>query len=211
MTTPHQQQSADDFLMGGGGAPTGKFPTPGATITGRLTQKPTVEQQRDIKDGSLKFWKDGNPMKQLVVTVQTQERDPQNVDDDGRRRLFVKGQMKNAIADAVRASGAPGLEVDGTLTVTFTHELPAAGPGMSPAKQYAAQYVPAATNALHTPDPGTVQPAAPQQYAPPAAAAVPGLTPQQHQAAMANPATAALLAQQQAAAAAQPAGAAPPF
>ncbi|RUP66744.1 hypothetical protein SSPNP10_15895 [Streptomyces sp. NP10] len=214
MTTPQQHQvpSADDFLMGGGGAPSAKFPTPGTTLSGRITERPTVEQQRDIKDGSKKFWSDGNPMMQLVVTVQTDERDPQLEEDDGRRRLFVKGQLKNAIADAVRAAGARGLEVGGSLNVTYTHDGTATQRGFSPPKQYTAQYVAAAANALHTPDPGT---APQQQYAAPAAApaqaappaAIPGLTPEQLQAAMANPATAALIAQQQAAAATTP----PPF
>lgn len=229
MTTPQQQYqapSADDFLMGGGGAPTAKFPTPGTTISGRITERPTVEQQRDIKSGDKKFWGDGNPMMQLVVTVQTDERDPQLEEDDGRRRLFVKGQLKTAIAEAVKAIGGRGLEVGGTLTVKYTHDGLAKGPGMSPPKQYIATYVAAAANALHTPDPGMAQqpqpqyaapapapaPAPQQQYAAPVPqptapvapvpAAVPGLTPEQYAAAMANPATAALLAQQQAAAAA---------
>lgn len=216
MTTPQQYQvpSADDFLMGGGGAPTAKFPTPGTTVGGRITERPTVEQQRDISTGDKKFWSDGNPMMQLVVTVQTDERDPQLEEDDGRRRLFVKGQMKNAIADAVRAAGARGLEVGGTLAVTYSHDGTASQRGFNPPKQYTSRYTPAATVALNTPDPGT---AAPQQYAAPApaapatpAAAIPGLTPEQLQQAMSNPATAALIAQQQAAQAAA-ATTPPPF
>lgn len=214
MTTPQQQTqtpSADDFLMGGGGAPTAKFPTPGTSVGGRITEKPTVEQQRDISTGDKKFWSDGNPMMQLVVTVQTDERDPQIEEDDGRRRLFVKGQMKNAIADAVRAAGGRGLEVGGILTVTYSHDGTPSQRGFNPPKQYAATYVLAATVALNTPDPAASQIPAPapvqQQYAAPAPAAVPqipGLTPEQLAAAMANPATAALLAQQQAAAGQQP-------
>lgn len=212
MTTPQQQYkapSADDFLMGGGGAPTAKFPTPGASVGGRITEKPTVEQQRDISTGEKKFWSDGNPMMQLVVTVQTEERDPEIEEDDGQRRIFVKGQMKQAIADAVRSVGGKGLEVGGTLTVTYSHDGEVKQRGFNPPKQYRAQYTPAATNALHTPDPGVPQ-TAPQQpaAASPVPAAVPGLTQEQLAAAMANPATAALLAQQQAqqqAAAAQPA------
>lgn len=213
MTTPqqHQAPNADDFLMGGGGAPTAKFPTPGTTVSGRITQKPTVEQQRDIKTGDPKFWSDGNPMMQLVVTVQTELRDPTIDEDDGRRRLFVKGVMKNAIADAVRNAGARGLEVGGTLAVTYTHDGVAKERGMSPPKQYTATYTPAAVAALHTPDPGApVPPTTPQPYMPApgtqaapamgAAAASPGL----------NPATQALLAQQAVQAAANPATP-PPF
>ncbi|MEU7293361.1 hypothetical protein AB0A76_09175 [Streptomyces exfoliatus] len=213
MTTPQQYQApnADDFLMGGGGAPTAKFPVPGTTVSGRITQKPTVEQQRDIKTGDAKFWGDGNPMMQLVVTVQTDLRDPSIDEDDGRRRLFVKGVMKNAVADAVRVAGARGLEVGGTLAVTYTHDGVAKERGMSPPKQYTATYTAAAQAALHTPDPGTT---ATQQYTPPLAAPAPaappvGLSPQQYAAAQQNPATQALLQQQQAQAAS--ATAPPPF
>ncbi|MFD7794366.1 hypothetical protein [Streptomyces sp. NPDC059759] len=173
MTTPQQYQapSADAFLMGGGGAPTAKFPNPGTSVGGRITEKPTVEQQRDISTSEPKFWSDGNPMMQLVVTVQTEERDPEIEDDDGRRRLFVKGQMKNAVADAVRAVGGRGLEVGGTLTVTYSHDGQAKQRGFNPPKQYTATYALAANVALHTPDPGTAQPTAPQQqYAAPAPA-----------------------------------------
>ena len=215
MTTPqqHQAPNADDFLMGGGGAPTAKFPTPGTVVAGRITEKPSVEQQRDIQTGETKFWPDGNPMMQLVVTVQTELRDPTIDEDDGRRRLFVKGVMKNAIADAVRNAGARGLEVGGTLAVTYTHDGQAKQRGFSPPKQYTATYTPAAQAALHTPDPGTAP--APQQYAAPAPVPAPatappaGMSPQQYAAAQQNPATQALLAQQQAQAAS--AATPPPF
>jgi hypothetical protein len=186
---------ANSFLMGGGGAATAKFPTPGTTIGGRITEPPQLEQQRDIKSGEKKFWKDGDPMMQLVVTVQTDQRDPAIEGDDGKRRIFVKGQMKNAVADAVREAGARGLEVGGTLWVRFTHELPASGPGMSPPKQYDAKYVTAATNALGVdPAPAAppgVNPVTGEIGGPPPA----GLTPQQYAAAAQNPATAPLLQQ----------------
>jgi hypothetical protein len=213
MTTPQQYQapSADDFLMGGG-VPSAKFPVLGHTVSGRITEQPTVEQQRNYEDDKLKFWDDGKPMMQLVVTLATNERDPENPEDDGARRLYVKGYMKNAVAGAVRAAGARGLEIGGTLSVTYTQDGEKKNPKFNAPKLFTAQYIPAATNALHTPDPGTApqqQYAAPpvQQYAAPAPAAapvaqIPGLTPEQLQAAMANPATAALLQQQQAAAAA---------
>jgi hypothetical protein len=142
---------ANSFLMGGGGAPTAKFPTPGTTVGGRITEPPKVEQQRDIQSGEQKFWSNGDPMMQLVVTVQTDQRDPAIEDDDGRRRIFVKGQMKNAVADAVRAAGARGLEVGGTLHVRYTHDGEQTKRGFSAPKQYAAKYVPAAQNELAAP------------------------------------------------------------
>lgn len=210
MSTP---QSAEDFLMGGGGAPSAKFDTRGVTVAGRITEPPAVQQQRDIQTGEKKFWNDGNPMMQLVVTVQTDRRDPGVPDDDGRRRLFVKGQMKQAIQDAVKLSGARSLEVGGHLSVTYTHDGEAKQRGFSPPKQYRAEYTPAAAAELHQSDPATAYalPPAPQQtYAAPAA--MPGLTAEQIAAAQNNPATAALLAQlQQGQAPAPQAGSVPPF
>lgn len=198
MTTPQQYQapSADDFLMGGG-VPSAKFPAIGHTVSGRITEKPTVEQQRNYEDDKLKFWDDGKPMMQLVVTLATNERDPENPEDDGTRRLYVKGYMKNAVASAVRSAGARGLEVSGILTVTYSGDGEKKNSKFNAPKLFTAQYVAAAAAELHTPDPGIAQQTAPQ-----AVPSVPGLTPQQIQAAMANPATAALLQQQQAAAAA---------
>ncbi|WP_247703287.1 hypothetical protein [Streptomyces sp. RK76] len=156
---------ANSFLMGGGGAPTAKFPTPGTTVGGRITEQPKVEQQRDIQSGELKFWSDGNPMMQMVVTVQTDQRDPAIEDDDGKRRIFVKGVMKNAVADAVRQAGARGLEVGGTLHVRYTHDGEAKQRGFSAPKQYAAKYVAAAVTEL-----GANTPPAPAPAAAPAAA-----------------------------------------
>ncbi|WP_394425512.1 hypothetical protein [Streptomyces sp. SGAir0957] len=204
MTTPQQYQapSADDFLMGGG-VPSAKFPTLGTTVSGRITERPSVEQQRDFTTGELKFWDDGKPQMQLVVTLATNERDPENPEDDGTRRLYVKGQMKNAVASAVRSAGARGLEVGGTLTVTYSRDGQKSNPRFNAPKNFDAQYVAAAANELHTPDPSTPAAAAPQPAPVAQVAQVPGLTPEQLQAAMANPATAALLQQQQAAAAGQ--------
>lgn len=197
MTVPtqHQVPSADDFLMGGG-VTSAKFPTIGHTVTGRITERPTVEQQKDYTTGEAKFWDDGSPQMQLVVTLATTERDPANPEDDGARRLYVKGQMKTAVAQAVRAAGARGLEVGGVLTVVYVRDGERKNPRFNAPKNFDATYTPAATVALNTPEPTP-------------AAAIPGLTPEQLAAAAANPATAALIAQQQAATAA--ATTPPPF
>lgn len=198
MTVPTQGQAptADDFLMGGG-VTSAKFPVLGTTVTGRITERPTVEQQKDFTTGEAKFWDDGKPQMQLVVTLATAERDPANPEDDGARRVYVKGQMKTAVAQAVRAAGARGLEVGGVLSVTYSTDGVAKNPRFNAPKNFTATYTPAATAELHAPEP---TPGA-------APSVIPGLTPEQLAAAMANPATAALVAQQQAAAATNP----PPF
>jgi hypothetical protein len=148
MSTPI---NANDFLMGGAGAPSAKFPTVGTSHGGRITEQPTVEQQRDFQTGNPKFWDDGNPMMQLVVTIQTDERDPSVENDNGRRRIFVKGQLKTAIQEAVRSAGARGLEVGGHLTVTYTHNGEVKKAGFNPPKLFTAVYVPAANAEMSTP------------------------------------------------------------
>jgi hypothetical protein len=48
--------------------------------------------------------------------------------------------MHDAVATAVRASGSKGLEVGGTLTVTFVGEEPPQQRGLSPRKLWEATY-----------------------------------------------------------------------
>lgn len=128
------------WLEGGGGAPSAKFPTIGTLVKGTVTDL-RVEQQRDFGTGDPKFYKDGNPMLQLVVTLATDERDPAIEDDDGHRRLFVKGQMKAAVQTAVKATNTR-LEPGGVLAVKYVSDKPT--DKGAPAKQYVAQYQPAA-------------------------------------------------------------------
>lgn len=147
-----QQYDADAFLSGGG-APSAKFAAFGDTYAGQIVERPTVQQQRDFQSGEPKFWKDGNPMMQLVVTIATQQRDASKPDDDGHRRLYVKGALKAAVQQALKAAGAKGLEVGGVLSVTYTHDGEQSNPKMSAPKQFKVTYTPAATAALSTPDP----------------------------------------------------------
>ena len=136
MTTP----DAQGFLMGNSipGAPMKDI---GTTVGGTITEDPSMQQQRDFTTGELKVWSDGGAQMQLVVTVQTQLRDPEITEDDGRRRFYIKGELKKAVSTAVRQARADGLAVGGTLTVTYTGDGTASGRGMNPPKLYSAAYV----------------------------------------------------------------------
>lgn len=126
----------NDILLGSG-VPSAKFPTIGTLVKG-VVEFSEVNQQTDIK-GEKKFYDDGNPMQQIVVTLMTDERDPEIDNDDGRRKLYVKGQMTKAIGDALRQAGAR-LEVGGTLAVKFEEEEAPKQKGYSPTKVYRAAY-----------------------------------------------------------------------
>lgn len=164
-----------DFLLGGG-TKSAKFDRIGDEVSGTIASPPEVRQQTDMTTGKPKVWDNGDPVMQLVVRLQTDQRDPADPDDDGVRAVYVKGSKKPeskslhaAVAGAVRASGAKSLEVGGRLTVRFVGEGVAERRGFNPPKHYEATYVPPAAGFL-----GADQPVAqqqPAQQAAPAAAA----------------------------------------
>lgn len=190
MTAP-QQHDANDILMGGGGAPTAKFETPGTTIGGRIVGPPKAFQEREYNrvtkrsDGPPKTFPSGDPIMGITVDVQTVGLPKVDADDTGVRRIYIQGKrLKDAVRDGIRAAGAPGLEVGGELHVTYTHDGEPAGPGVSPPKEYTVRYVPAsagAANAALGVAPAAnewTQPAQPTAPAtPPAPAAPAGVDP----------------------------------
>lgn len=129
---------ANSLLMGTG-VPGAKFPTIGTVVKGRITAVDSG-QQVDFKTKAPLFYDDGKPRMQIVVTLATDIRDPEIPNDDGVRKLYVKGQMQKAIRDAVVAAGAEGLEIGGTIAVQFTAEKPSETRGFNPSKVYVAQY-----------------------------------------------------------------------
>lgn len=173
MTEAHQPPDPNDLLMGGGGPPSAKFPVLNYEVAGRITAKPTSEQQRDYDTDKPLYWEDGKPRYQIVVTLATGERDPEVSDDDGIRRLFIKGQMKTAVAAAVKAAKANGLEEGGHLTVTYTADGEQPNPKKKPPKHYTARYVTAVDAELMAPEPIKHPPAAPVAAAQAQAAALP--------------------------------------
>ncbi|GII84577.1 hypothetical protein Ssi03_25670 [Sphaerisporangium siamense] len=178
MTTQYVDPNA--FLMGGG-IPSAKFETIGTTVSGPITEQPKVDQQTDIDTGKPLFWDDGRPRQQLVVTVQTDLRDPAIEDDDGLRRFYIKFKMQDAVREAVRKARSKGLEIGGVLSITYVADDEAKTRGKNPAKLYSAVYTPPsaaqANDFLNGGQPAPAAPQAPQQYAPPAAPPAPQAAP----------------------------------
>ena len=176
--TPEEQ-----FLMGGEGVPSAftKSDPVGTRRGGAITERPELRQQTDFDSGALLTWDDGSPRQHLVVTVQTDLRDSDNPDDDGRRRFYVKGNLQKVLREAVRKSGAKGLEVGGQLYITRIGRDEPKKRGLDGAWLHSAEYIPAA-QAFVAPE----QPAAAVTPTPAAAALTPaqiaalqaaGLTP----------------------------------
>lgn len=139
----NSQPDANTFLLGGGGK-SASFPQVGSSVTGLVASPPETRQQTDMSGNPL-TWDNGDPRWQLVVPLQTEDRD--DPDDDGIRNLYVKGSkdpksqsLHAAVAAAVVAAGAKGLEIGGRLTVTYVADGVASTRGFNPPKKYEAQY-----------------------------------------------------------------------
>ena len=131
----------DDLLAGGGAS--ASFPTIGTTVRGRVLAA-EAQQQKDIDTGEPKCWPDGKPMMQLVITVQTDERDASIDGDDGQRRIYARGNMLKAIREATRKAGitsTPAL-VGADLAVKYVGDGEPTKRGFNPPKLYAAQVTP---------------------------------------------------------------------
>jgi hypothetical protein len=116
------------------------FQNVGDQVVGYIARQPEVQQQRDFETGEMKHWSDGNPMMQLRVVLSTELRDPDDPEDSGERAIYIRGNMQRAVAQAVRAASAPGLEVGGKLLIKYIADGKAARRGFNPPKVYEAKY-----------------------------------------------------------------------
>ena len=180
------------FDLGSGGN-SFKFENVGDTVTGYILDM-VEEQQTDIDSGEPRTFSNGQPMKMFRVSLQTELRE--EVGDDGKRDIFLKGSRKAeskssmaAVLGAVRAAtGGHALAPNGKLTLTYSGDGAKASPGKNPPKHYTASYVAPALDLGA--DPAPAQPVA-QPVAQPAAVppGLEGFTPEQlaaFAAAMAN-------------------------
>lgn len=110
---------------------------PGDSIEGFIvTSAAGVQTKMDT--GEVLTFDDGSPRPQVVITLQTKLGD--GGDDDGRRRLFVKGQMMKAFKEAIKAAHAPGPRPGGKVIVTYTGDGVAKGKGFNAPKLFSVVY-----------------------------------------------------------------------
>jgi hypothetical protein len=120
------------------GVKSSSFDNIGDTHTGTLKDVDVVTVTDT--NGIVQMQKDGvTPKRQLVITWQTEERDPQIAGDDGTRKLYCSWRLESAIRANVRAAGGDGLEPDAKLTVTYSGTEKVKGAPM-PAKLYEVAY-----------------------------------------------------------------------
>jgi len=157
-----------------------KFANIGDRIVGTINGAPYERQQTKFNTQDPAFWPNGDPMMQILVPLQTQMREDAN--DDGERTLYVASKnMRKAIGDAIRESGASDLLPGGVLTVQYVGNDPASKNPQNPAKMYTAQYTaPSSAFAQQPAAAAAQQPVQQQQYVDPQQPAFAGqVVPQQ--------------------------------
>lgn len=128
-----------------------KFTNPGDTHTGTITEVSDARQATEFGSNEPAFWdrEKTRPKMQVAVTLDTAERDPQDVNDTGKRTLWVvedgrSGSILSAIRQAVHQAGAGTIDIGGQLTVAFSGFDPNSKNPANPRKIYSASYVPPA-------------------------------------------------------------------
>jgi hypothetical protein len=153
-----QPGTSGGFFDGiGGGAPSFKFEGPETGVKGEI-----VDQYLTVvtdTSGVKKQYPDGSDIPQLNVTLQTELRNWDKVkkipevdgkpkdpsEDDGKRRIYVKYDMRRAVGVAIQAAKAKDLTNGGTLAVKQTGWKKTNQPNDLPL--YAALYEPPAAGA----------------------------------------------------------------
>jgi hypothetical protein len=146
MTQP--QDAANDLLMGGGIKSIAWKDNPvGYTVVGTIVDQPKAVQMTkwkapgDQSPPELDFWPSGDAKMEIVVTIQTDLRDPANTLDDGKRKLHISPRMMPPVRDAVKRAGAPGLAMGGRIAVQRSGGTGETGSPFEFAADYAAPVV----------------------------------------------------------------------
>ena len=109
--------AANDLLNNVGGPPGFKFEAVN-DICRMIVTGADTRQQTDFATRKPKFYDDGNPMMQLVITGD--ETDAEGNRTGEETRLYAKGQMLKVIKEAIVTAGGSGLEIGGKLAVKLT-------------------------------------------------------------------------------------------
>lgn len=125
----------NSLIIGSGGR-SASFKEHGDQVYGTIVSSRT-RQQTDL-DGKLKFYEDGNAVWEVVITLATELHEDD--EDDGVRNVYAKGQMLQALRNAVLKAGAKGIADGGKLIVRFVSTAEPARKGINGAKQYYVKY-----------------------------------------------------------------------
>lgn len=126
---------ADLVAVSGAAAPSyfNKDSKVGDSITGFVTDVQT-RQARDPQTNKVRFWENGDPVIQVIVSLQTDAKTDEN--DDGVRSVFIKfwGVQRKALLEALKAAGQSDIIAGQKFTATFVGTEKATSKAMSDTK-----------------------------------------------------------------------------
>ena len=139
--------SIDDLLEGG--AKAYQFPNIGDTCSGRVVSAQT-KQQTNIDDGSPRFFPSGDPMMEIVVTVEMDDGEPSTLYFSGGNFEVAEGKGKSSLNALRDALDGRKLEVGGRLAKQYSG-VGKRGKG-NPPKLWTCAYQPPAPPAIDVND-----------------------------------------------------------
>lgn len=115
--------ASESFLAGAEGYKSAflKHHPAGHTVSGTIVSMEEL-QVRSFDDDEPKFYKDGKPIMQLRVVIQTSLNE--EPEDDGIRAVYIKSKQKKQVIEAIKAGGATKLDPGGTLKVQRVEKIP---------------------------------------------------------------------------------------
>lgn len=122
-------------LLAQGGAPSFKFEAVGDTARGKVISA-EKRQQTDYGTGAPKFYDNGDPMWEVVITIDTGAEDENG---EASRRIFARGQLLKAVREALKEAGAK-LEAGGELVARYTGDGEPPKKGFNAPKLFKAKY-----------------------------------------------------------------------
>lgn len=134
MTEQTITRDFDSLLLGKSGPPAAKFPTVGSFIEGSLVDKGTQHKTKynpnPLAEKVFEYFASGDPKLELILTLQTDVRDPSIEGDTGVRRVFVPFQMQKELQKAVAEAGIKrSLPLGSWINITHTGTTPSQGGG----------------------------------------------------------------------------------
>ena len=125
------------------GGASAKFTEKGKWVVGTITAV-SERQETDFATKKPLWWDDKQerPKMQMVVTLATDERNPEVADDDGVRVVYCKIGQKRAIGEAIKQTGYQGPMVGAKLGIVW-YEDEDTGKGF-PLKLWRAKFEPPA-------------------------------------------------------------------
>lgn len=118
------------------------FPV-GTEYVGTVSELPKQYQAHDYETKEPKFYRDGSPIMEVSIVLDTPYRDPEDEEDDGKRIVRLGQNGKRALQDEMRRLGIKRFGIGTQLTMKFAGYKPNASGKGRPSKLYEINLVPA--------------------------------------------------------------------